>query len=121
MRESKIEDYLKQKIRAEGGEVRKVKWIGRNGAPDRVVMLKGQVCFIELKAPGKKPEPHQKREHKRMRDMGAMVLVIDSREQVDSFVGMCRGGLSQYAIEKVFEGYDLKPLPTRGELVDTTV
>ena len=34
MRESTIEDYLVERVKALGGEVRKVKWIGRHGAPD---------------------------------------------------------------------------------------
>jgi hypothetical protein len=38
-RESVIEKYLVQQVKALGGEVRKVKWIGRRGAPDRIVML----------------------------------------------------------------------------------
>ena len=41
MRESTIEQYLVEQVKAKGGEVRKVKWIGRNGAPDRIVMLPG--------------------------------------------------------------------------------
>lgn len=39
MRESKIEAYLVKRVKALGGEVRKVQWIGRRGAPDRLVML----------------------------------------------------------------------------------
>ena len=39
MRESVIEKYLVQRVKALGGEVRKVNWIGRRGAPDRLVML----------------------------------------------------------------------------------
>lgn len=39
MRESQIEKYLVERVTALGGEVRKVKWIGRRGAPDRLVML----------------------------------------------------------------------------------
>lgn len=39
MRESTIENYLVERVKAMGGEVRKVKWIGRHGAPDRLVML----------------------------------------------------------------------------------
>ena len=38
-RESDIEKYLCDRVKDLGGEVRKVKWIGRNGAPDRLVML----------------------------------------------------------------------------------
>ncbi|CAB4241118.1 VRR-NUC domain containing protein [uncultured Caudovirales phage] len=96
MRESLIESYLVKRVKALGGEVRKVKWIGRNGAPDRLVMLpeKNPVLgnafnnswWVELKATGKKAEPHQLREHKRMRAMGQRVVVIDSIEGVDALV-----------------------------------
>ena len=95
MRESQIEDYLVERVKALGGEVRKVRWIGRNGAPDRLVMLparaeignggdgKGQSLWVELKAPGEKPRPHQIREHERMRRMGQRVEIVDSFEGVD--------------------------------------
>lgn len=98
MRESAIENYLCDRVKALGGEVRKVKWIGRNGAPDRLVMLppkplgKGTRLpalnlWVELKAPGKKAKPHQAREHERMRNMGQVVVVIDSIELVDDWFG----------------------------------
>ncbi len=83
MRESQIETYLVQRVKALGGEVRKVRWIGRNGAPDRLVMLPGRTVWIELKAPGEKVKPHQQREHERMRRMGQTVVVVDSLEGVD--------------------------------------
>jgi hypothetical protein len=87
MRESKIEDYLVERVKALGGEVRKVKWLGRHGAPDRVAMLPGLLMWVELKAPGEKAKPHQVREHQRMRAMGQMVVVIDSMDLVDEFFG----------------------------------
>ena len=37
--ERDIERYLVGRVKALGGEVRKVMWIGRAGAPDRLVML----------------------------------------------------------------------------------
>lgn len=90
LRESDIEKYLVKQVKAAGGEVRKVKWIGRRGAPDRLAMLPecemgrfGGTIWIELKAPGIKPEPHQVREHERMRKMGQRVEVVDSYERVD--------------------------------------
>ena len=88
MRERDIERYLVQAVKAAGGEVRKVKWIGRHGAPDRLVMLPWLVggVWVELKATGKKPEPHQKREHIRMRKLGQNVVVIDSYEGTDFLV-----------------------------------
>lgn len=84
MRESKIEAYLVKRVRLLGGVVRKVQWVGRRGAPDRLVALPESVAFwVELKAPGEKPDPHQEREHERMRNVGMRVEVVDSMERVD--------------------------------------
>ena len=93
-RESEIESYLVERVKALGGEVRKVQWIGRRGAPDRIVMLPIQhgigtggwhdtTIWVELKAPGEKAKPHQAREHERMRNMGQRVVIVDSFEGVD--------------------------------------
>ena len=82
MRESDIEAALVRRVKEIGGEIRKVQWIGRRGAPDRVVMLPGRIHWVELKAPGQRPEPHQEREHERMRRMGQDVRVIDSIDGV---------------------------------------
>jgi hypothetical protein len=87
MKEREIEKYLVRRVKALGGEVRKVGWIGRNGAPDRVVMLPDLCVWIELKATGKVAEPHQAREHDRMRKFGLRVEVIDSLESVDEVLG----------------------------------
>lgn len=84
MLERDIEDYLVTRVKARGGEVRKVKWIGRNGAPDRRVMLPGRCVWVEVKAPGKDAEPHQRREHDRMRRMGEDVVVVNSLKGVDA-------------------------------------
>lgn len=87
MREREIESYLVERVKALGGEVRKVAWIGRRGAPDRLVMLPELLLWVELKRPGAKPRPSQVREHERMRAMGQVVAVIDSFEMVDEFFG----------------------------------
>ena len=87
MRESDIEKYLVKRVRELGGEIRKAKWIGHVGAPDRRVMLPGrQPIWVELKAPGEKPTPGQLREHERMRKMGQRVVVIDSVEGVEELL-----------------------------------
>lgn len=95
--ERDIEKRLVQRVKELGGEVRKVEWIGRSGAPDRLLMLpprpakrdmvsRDRTIWVELKAPGKKPEPHQLREHARMRNMGQRVEVIDSYEQIEELL-----------------------------------
>lgn len=112
MRESDIEDYLVKRVKAMGGEVRKVQWIGRNGAPDRFVMLppkfvreefedlvgdvlvyKGLGVWVELKSPATiktfpadARERAQAREHKRMREVGQRVEVIGTLEGVEELL-----------------------------------
>jgi len=107
MKESDIEDYLKQRVEQLGGEVRKTRWIGRSKAPDRFVMMsctyhptRGTFTYapwtvwVEVKAPGKKAtfpsnahERAQQREHERMRAFGLRVEVIDSKRDVDQLLG----------------------------------
>lgn len=87
MRERTIERALVRTVKARGGEVRKVTWQGRKGAPDRLVLLPGALVWVELKAPGKVPTKQQLREHARMRSMGQRVLVIDDLEMVKAVFG----------------------------------
>lgn len=93
MRERDIEEYLRKRVKAMGGETRKVKWIGRDGAPDRLVMMLARTIWVELKRPGKLAtfpadahERAQHREHERMRELGQHVVVIDSLAGVDELL-----------------------------------
>lgn len=106
MLERDVEAYLVKRVEELGGEVRKVKWIGRRGAPDRLVMLPfawrpyanighppPQTVWVELKRPGlaatfpnNAHERQQHREHERMRAMGQRVVVIDSIEGVEELL-----------------------------------
>ena len=95
MRESDVEAYLNKRVLELGGEVRKVRWVDRRGAPDRLVMLPevasngpagtipSERFLVELKAPGEKARPEQKREHLRLRKYGWRVEVVDSTEEVE--------------------------------------
>jgi len=99
MRESQIEAYGKGRAEEAGGVVRKVKWIGRKSAPDRILMLPGAdtdfgkprrwlppaTIWVEFKATGEKPTAAQLREHERMRAVGQVVLVWDSIEAIDKW------------------------------------
>jgi len=86
MRESEIERYLVQRARTLGGVAYKFVSPGRVGVPDRIVVMPDRLMFVELKAPGKKPEPHQLREHQRLRSMGQSVYVVDSIAAVDELL-----------------------------------
>lgn len=87
MRERDIEQYLRTKVQAAGGWA--PKWVspGNNGVPDRIVFFPGLAAvFIELKAQGKKPDKLQLAQHRRLHNLGQVVRVIDSKEQVDRFI-----------------------------------
>lgn len=85
--EGRIEAYLKKRVTETGGEVRKLAWLGRRGAPDRFVWWRGPVfAFVELKRPGGKATIGQKREHAKLRVGGFSVYVIDTHEGVDAFI-----------------------------------
>ena len=76
--EDVIERTVVNKAEADGWLVRKVAWPGRRAAMDRLFVKGGRTVWIEFKAPGQKPEPLQAREHKRFREHGAEVHVIDN-------------------------------------------
>lgn len=84
LRERDIERALVKAVKAAGGEIRKVMWIGRRGAPDRLVLLEGRApLFVELKAPGGRVSRLQDLEHRRLRAIGLDVRVVWKLEQID--------------------------------------
>lgn len=106
-RESQIEKQLVKRVKELRGQIRKLKWIGRSKAPDRVVMLparsprifNGKVAderntiWVEVKRPGTAAtfpndahEEAQAREHRRMRKMGQRVEVVDSYERIEEIL-----------------------------------
>ena len=92
MRESDTERYLVEGVQRRSGEVRKVVWLGRDKAPDRVVMLPWRpAAWFEVKSPDTiatfPANPHeraQQREHERLRAVGQKVYVVGTFEQVDA-------------------------------------
>lgn len=116
MREREVEAYLVKRVKALGGEVRKVQWVGRKNAPDRLVMLPevhknvrhdgpwgtrydkkrvraAAAFWVELKNPKTivtfPANPHERaqaREHERMRALGQRVEVIGTLYQVEELL-----------------------------------
>lgn len=85
MLEREIEKYGDAIAFKKGFIVRKLKWDGRRGAPDKFYAGHGTVILVEYKRPGKKEaglSAIQKREIARLRDCGVEVHVIDSKEEV---------------------------------------
>ena len=91
--EGKIEAYLKKRVLAAGGRIRKLSWPGHRGAPDRMIwwpvkerMRVPVLVFVEVKAPGKRATKQQARKHNEMSTDGFDVRVLSSKDQVDVFV-----------------------------------
>lgn len=86
MRESKVERELKKKVEQLGGMYLKFNSPGTNGVPDRIVLLKGRIYFVELKAPGKKPRKLQTFIHSEIKSQGFEVHIIDNIEGAEEFI-----------------------------------
>lgn len=86
--EGAIVAYTKAKLKEKGCLVRKIGYEMRRGCPDLLAIAPGgHVLFLEIKKDEqKKPDPHQQREHERIRQHGGDVRVIGSKEQVDSLL-----------------------------------
>ena len=80
-------------LRKIGVSTRKVRWIGRDGAPDRLILAKGGI-WVELKAPGERPRANQKLELEALAKAGMTAYCIDSIQQIDELIGEIRGNTS---------------------------
>jgi len=83
MLERKIEKYLVEEVKRRGGSALKFISPGYDGVPDRVVLLpKGKIAFVELKAPGKILRPLQMKRKKDFEELGQRVFVVDQVELI---------------------------------------
>ena len=86
-RESVIESYLRKQAKYNDFLCYKFVSPANDGVPDRVLIGHGRTIFVETKAPGKKPRKLQERVFQRMRDHGAYVFVMDTKDEIDRFFG----------------------------------
>lgn len=86
--EKATERYLRNEIKAIGGEAYKFVSPGVSGVPDRIVCLPdGKAVFVEVKSEGKKSTQRQKQQQDKLRSLGFEVYVdIDTRQKVDELV-----------------------------------
>ena len=83
MTEKQIEQKLVKAVKAKGGLAPKYVSPGFDGVPDRIVLLpRGRIAFIELKAKGRKMRPLQVRRKRQLESLGFSVYCIDSPEQI---------------------------------------
>ena len=81
--ERDIEQKFVKAVKARGGLAPKFVSPGFDGVPDRIVLLpRGRIAFIELKAKGRKMRPLQVRRKRQLESLGFSVYCIDSPEQI---------------------------------------
>lgn len=87
MREKDIEHGLVKAVKAVHGLCIKFTSPGYDGVPDRMVLLpKGRMAFVELKAPGKKPRALQIRRMKQLRNLGFSCFVVDNMDMIGGVI-----------------------------------
>lgn len=87
MCESSIEKRLVTEVERVGGWCLKLPAIHNAGLPDRLCLFPGgEVVFVELKAPGKKPRKIQLFIHNKLRGLGFRVEVVDTPEQIETII-----------------------------------
>lgn len=87
MREKVIEQKLTTAVRKNGGVCWKFTSPGTAGVPDRIILMpKGQIAFVEVKALGEKPRPLQLSRHRLLRRLGFKVYVLDALEDIEKII-----------------------------------
>jgi len=95
MLERDVEGYLVKRVAQLGGKAYKFSSPSNRSVPDRVCCLPyGKTKFVECKAPGKVPSPLQTKVIKYLRDLGAEVFVVDTKEKVDILYNMWKEELN---------------------------
>jgi hypothetical protein len=89
-RENTVEMPVVYAARAAGFFERKVKWVGRIGAPDRVFSREDRgTVWIEFKKPGTdEARVMQEREHDRMRAAGMEVHLVSTVAEGKRILGI---------------------------------
>ncbi|MDC7087834.1 VRR-NUC domain-containing protein [Corynebacterium pseudodiphtheriticum] len=87
MLEKTIEQALVRATKKAGGIAPKLTSPANAGMPDRIIILpNGKICFVELKAPGKKPRPLQTRQMQRLTNLGCMVRTLDNPQKIPELI-----------------------------------
>lgn len=81
MKEKQIEQKLVDEVKNINGWC--LKLTGMLGIPDRLVLLpKGKIGFVEVKAPGKKPRAIQIKRMKQLSALGFLCFVLDDVSEI---------------------------------------
>ncbi len=91
MKESEIEKRLVNKVKDDGGLALKLVSASNNGYPDRLVLIAiGHIAFVEVKVKGAKPRALQIKRHKKLRDLGFKVYILDDEKDIGGIINDIR-------------------------------
>ena len=93
MLEKYIEQRLVTEVKKIGGLALKFSSPGFDGVPDRLLLLpKGKMAFVELKAPGKTLRPLQEKRKRQLESLGFLVFCVDDIKQIKPILNKIMGG-----------------------------
>lgn len=98
--ERSVESYLKQCVERFGGRALKLQGAGLRGWPDRLVLVHGQVWFVELKCPAilgraaqnrtPRYQPLQRRRGQWLVERRYNYALLTTRQEVDEWLTRIR-------------------------------
>jgi len=90
--EKNLEKKLTNRLAKLGGWAVKLLAVHITGLPDRLCLWPGgRVVFVEMKSTGKTVRPSQAAIHRKLRNMGFRVEVIDSTKGIDKLFKLMEG------------------------------
>lgn len=84
--EKEIEKYLRDEVKKANGLCFKFISPGYTGVPDRLILLKPLIFFVEVKGPNGVISGKQARTIGRIRSQGTPVFIISSKREVDKLM-----------------------------------
>lgn len=90
MLEKELEKYFVSEIKKLGGLCYKFVSPGNSGVPDRIVILPGVIHFVELKTERGVVSPLQKRQIKKLNNLGQRTWVLYGFEDVEKFINIVK-------------------------------
>lgn len=84
--ERDVEGYLKRQVDVMGGLCWKFVSPGVSGVPDRIVIYKNMICFVELKTRKGRESKCQKVRRTQLNEHGMHAYVINSKDKVDELL-----------------------------------
>jgi hypothetical protein len=83
--ERRIEEYFNRRVKDHGGKTEKLAFLGRRGAPDRLVgFAKWRYhCLVELKREGETLRRSQRVLRDELVSYGLPVIMLDSKAAID--------------------------------------